>query len=119
MGLGSKFVYKTEKDVLKKANTTHILNVEKSIIERAMEYAKDRTENFDDYYPCRKRSDCNLNHAYRWFVLFVLLYNLSKLSFASSDANVFSLVTSRSKKMSIDQSAITLSFFSIVGRLAK
>src|SRR5215204_3656905 len=92
---------------------------EKSIIERAMEYVKDRTENFDDYYPCRKKSDCNLNHVYRWFVLFILLYNLSKLSFASSDANVFSLVTSRSKKMSIDQSAITLSFFSIVGRLAK
>ncbi|HKG89375.1 MAG TPA: hypothetical protein VKA95_13715 [Nitrososphaeraceae archaeon] len=38
---------------------------EKSVIERAMEYVKDRTENFDDYYPCRKRSDCNLNHVYR------------------------------------------------------
>jgi putative transposase len=56
---------------------------EKSIIERAMEYVKDRTENFDDYYPCRKKSDCNLNHVYRWFVLFVLLYNLSKLSSSS------------------------------------
>ena len=35
---------------------------EKSIIERAMEYVKDRTENFDDYYPCKKKLDCNLNH---------------------------------------------------------
>jgi putative transposase len=53
---------------------------EKSIIERVMEYVKDRTENFDDYYPCKKEPDCNLNHVYRWFMLFILLYNLSKLS---------------------------------------
>ena len=26
---------------------------EKSIIERTMQYIKDRTENFDDYFPCR------------------------------------------------------------------
>ena len=53
---------------------------EKSVIERAMEYVKDRTESFDDYYPCRKKAvDCNnLAHVYRWFVLFVFLYNLSK-----------------------------------------
>jgi hypothetical protein len=41
----------------------HILHTsfEKSVIERAMEYVKDRTEDFDDYYPCRKRVvDCNL-----------------------------------------------------------
>ena len=38
---------------------------EKSIIERAMEYLKDRTEGFDDYYyPCRKSIlvDCNIVH---------------------------------------------------------
>jgi putative transposase len=41
----------------------HILHspFEKSIIERAIEYVKDRTEGFDDYYPCRKKVvDCNL-----------------------------------------------------------
>ena len=34
----------------------HILHppFEKGVIERAMEYIKDRTEAFDDYYPCRK-----------------------------------------------------------------
>ncbi|MBV9176873.1 MAG: hypothetical protein JO327_12230 [Nitrososphaeraceae archaeon] len=32
---------------------------EKNIIERAMEYVKDRTEIFDDYYSCIKE-DCNL-----------------------------------------------------------
>ena len=59
----------------------HILHTpfEKSVIERAIEYIKDRTEAFDDYYPCRKKAvDCNLAHVYRWFVLFVFLYNLSK-----------------------------------------
>jgi len=44
-----------------------------------MEYIKDRTEAFDDYYPHGKKAvDCNnLVHVYRWFVLFVFLYNLS------------------------------------------
>ena len=59
----------------------HILHTyfEKNIIERAMEYVKDRTEAFDDYYPCRKKAvDCNLTHVYQWLTLFVFLYNLSK-----------------------------------------
>ena len=59
----------------------HILHssFEKNIIERAMEYVKDRTESFDDYYPCRKKAvDCNLTHVYQWLILFVFLYNLSK-----------------------------------------
>jgi putative transposase len=29
---------------------------EKSIIERTMQYMKDRTENFDDYFPCKNNS---------------------------------------------------------------
>ena len=35
---------------------------EKSIVERAIiEYVKDRTEGFDDYYPCRKKKfSCRL-----------------------------------------------------------
>jgi hypothetical protein len=48
------------------------------------EYVKNRTENFDDYYPCKKKPDCNFNHhhhVYYWFMLlFILLCNLSKLS---------------------------------------
>ena len=33
----------------------HLLHspLEKSITERSIEYLKDRTENFDDYYPCK------------------------------------------------------------------
>jgi putative transposase len=34
---------------------------EKSIIERTVRYIKDRTENFDDYFPCKKNK-CKLNH---------------------------------------------------------
>ncbi|MEM1525300.1 MAG: DDE-type integrase/transposase/recombinase [Nitrososphaerales archaeon] len=33
----------------------------KSIIERAIQYFKDRIESFNEYYPCRKR-ECSLKH---------------------------------------------------------
>ena len=32
----------------------HSPSYEKSIVERTIEYLKDRTEIFDDYYRCRK-----------------------------------------------------------------
>jgi putative transposase len=49
---------------------------EKSIVERAMEYVKDRTKNFDDYYPCiKKEEDCNLSYVYQWMVLFLFMHN--------------------------------------------
>ncbi len=43
---------------------------EKSIIERTMQYIKDRIENFDDYFPC-KESKCKLKHVKQWFNLFI------------------------------------------------
>jgi putative transposase len=43
---------------------------EKSIIERTMQYIKDRTESFDDYLPCRKKN-CKLKHVQNWLNLFV------------------------------------------------
>jgi len=39
-------------------NTNYTRHLKRAIIERAMEYVKDRTEIFDDYYPCIKE-DCN------------------------------------------------------------
>jgi putative transposase len=48
---------------------------EKSIVERAIEYFKDRTETFDDYYPCMRSGLCNLLHIYKWLNLFVFMYN--------------------------------------------
>jgi putative transposase len=35
---------------------------EKSLIERTMQYIKDRTENFDDYFPCNRKGHCNHFH---------------------------------------------------------
>lgn len=47
---------------------------EKSLIERKMQYIKDRTECFDDYFPCRKKN-CKLNHVRNWLNLFVNRHN--------------------------------------------
>ena len=47
---------------------------EESIIERTMQYIKDRTENFDDYFPCRLKN-CKLKHVQNWLRLFVDYHN--------------------------------------------
>ena len=48
--------------------------LEKSLMERVNQYFKDRTENFDDYYPCI-RNECNLFHLYNWIQFFISIYN--------------------------------------------
>ena len=48
--------------------------LEKSLIERTMQYIKDRTESFDDYFPCRKKK-CKLKHVKNWLNLFVDHHN--------------------------------------------
>ena len=51
-------------------------SLEKSLVERVMQYFKDRTEDFDDYYPCTtKNNNCDLEHVYNWIKLFIYLYN--------------------------------------------
>ena len=52
---------------------------EKSIIERTMQYIKDRTESFDDYFPCRKKN-CKLRHVQQWLNLFAYHHNKKKIS---------------------------------------
>ena len=47
---------------------------QKSLMERVNQYFKDRTESFDDYYPCVK-NECNLFHVYNWIQFFVSMYN--------------------------------------------
>jgi putative transposase len=47
---------------------------EKSIIERTIQYIKDRTECFDDYFPCRKYN-CKLEHVMHWLNLFIDMHN--------------------------------------------
>lgn len=48
--------------------------LEKSLIERTMQYIKDRTESFDDYFPCRIKN-CKLKHVMIWLNLFVDYHN--------------------------------------------
>jgi putative transposase len=51
-------------------------SLEKSLIERVMQYFKDRTECFDDYYPCiNQKRYCDLEHVYDWIKLFTYFYN--------------------------------------------
>jgi putative transposase len=53
---------------------------EKSIIERTMQYVKDRTkESFDDYFPCKKNK-CKLNHIKQWIRLFIDQHNREIIS---------------------------------------
>ena len=52
---------------------------EKSIIERTIQFIKDRTKHFDDYFPCRK-SKCKLKHVQKWLNLFVSHHNNNLLS---------------------------------------
>jgi putative transposase len=52
---------------------------EKSIIERTMQYIKDGTECFDDYFPCKKNK-CKLKHVKQWLNLFVYEHNKEIIS---------------------------------------
>ena len=49
-------------------------SLDKSLIERTMQYIKDRTECFDDYFPCRLKN-CKLKHVENWLRLFVDYHN--------------------------------------------
>ena len=49
-------------------------SLEKSIIERTIQYIKDRTEGFDNYFPCRRKK-CKLKHIRNWFNLFISQHN--------------------------------------------
>ena len=48
--------------------------LEKSMIERTIQYIKDRTESFDDYFPYRIKN-CKLKHVINWMNLFVNYHN--------------------------------------------
>jgi len=52
---------------------------EKSIIEITIQYIKDRTENFNDYFPCRMKN-CKLKHVTNWLKLFAHFYNMETIS---------------------------------------
>ena len=49
---------------------------EKGIIERTIQFVKDRTKSFDDYFPCKKeRRSCKLEHILNLFSLFIDMHN--------------------------------------------
>ncbi len=53
----------------------HIHSIyEKSIIERTIQYIKNRIESYDDYFPCIKKK-CNMEHVRNWLNLFADFHN--------------------------------------------
>ncbi|MEM4315266.1 MAG: hypothetical protein QXT66_02875 [Nitrososphaerota archaeon] len=52
-------------------------------MERAIQTLKDRTESFDDHFPCRKR-ECILEHVWRWLNLIHILTQPDTLSLMNS-----------------------------------
>ena len=43
---------------------------------KSRQYFKDRSESFDDYYPCiQDKNECNLLHVHNWIQFFVSIYN--------------------------------------------
>lgn len=49
-------------------------SLEKSLIERTIQHIKDRTESFDDYFPCRI-NNCKLKHVRNWLNMFSDYHN--------------------------------------------
>ena len=74
-------------------NTIYFLffdKVKKSVIERAMQYIKDRTECFDDYFSCKKKNS-KLRHVRKWLNLFVDNHNskLNVLKWREPNCDIF------------------------------
>jgi hypothetical protein len=44
---------------------------QKSLIERTIQYMKDKTECFDGYFTCKKDNDCRLKRVMNWLGLCV------------------------------------------------
>ena len=49
----------------------------KNLMERFVQKIKDRTECFDDHFPCRKHN-CNIQHVWNWLKLFTLCLHIGK-----------------------------------------
>ncbi|AIC14486.1 DDE-type integrase/transposase/recombinase [Nitrososphaera viennensis] len=47
----------------------------KNLMERFIQHIKDRTECFDDHFPCRKEN-CDRQHVWNWFKLFLLYLHM-------------------------------------------
>ena len=49
----------------------------KNLMERFVQQIKDRTECFDDHFPCTKQN-CNMQHVWNWLKLFILYLDMNK-----------------------------------------
>ncbi len=47
---------------------------DKNIMERSIQYIKDRTECFDDNFPCK--DNCSKEHVKNWFKMFMTYFNV-------------------------------------------
>ena len=70
-------IYPQACNFMKMTHHLHSVYEKSIIIERTIQYIKDRTEMFDDYFPCRK-DYCKLVHITNWLKLFVDTYNQMK-----------------------------------------
>jgi putative transposase len=48
----------------------------KNLMERFIQHIKDRTECFDDHFPCRKEN-CDRQHVWNWLKMFLLYQNMA------------------------------------------
>ena len=48
---------------------------EKSVVEGTIEYLKDETVGFDDYYPCRRSGLGDMLRVRKWLSLFAFMHN--------------------------------------------
>ena len=48
----------------------------KNVMERFIQHIKDRTECFDDHFPCRK-PDCDRQHIWNWLKLYLLYVHMN------------------------------------------
>lgn len=67
-------VYGTHKQVNPQTKPSHPSSHEKKSLERTMQYIKDRTKSFDDYFPCKVKN-CKLKHVMNWLNLFIDYHN--------------------------------------------
>lgn len=48
----------------------------KNLMERFIQQIKDRTECFDDHFPCRRKENCDRLHVWNWLKLFILYLHM-------------------------------------------
>ena len=60
---------------ISRTETSPHYSFEKNLIERTIQYIKDRTGSFDDYFPCNKKAGCDLDHTKNWLYLLINMHN--------------------------------------------